>query len=200
MRVLVILYIYPTDEILLPPAPPTESRSELFMYNERYFRIIENKGDGLCLFYSVSRFLKEHTNSTDGYTLQKGWESLTEITNFETLTGSGIIELVARFVGDLTDEEFHTMTEYNTYPPDIDFVEKIESFMPSKSDIKRLDHPWVKKLLQYCQNFPIGDGAWKLMILFGIQTSNCSDKSNMEFGTMFLKKLKIILNITNSAN
>ncbi len=40
MRVLVILYIYPTDEILLPPAPPTVSRSDLFMYNENYFRII----------------------------------------------------------------------------------------------------------------------------------------------------------------
>jgi hypothetical protein len=158
MRVLVILYIYPTDEILLPPAPPTVSRSDLFMYDEKYFRIIENKGDGLCLFYSVSHFLKEHTNSTDGYTLQKGRESLTKITNFDTLTGSGIIELVARFVGDLTDEEFHTMTEYNTYPPDIDFVEKIESFMPSKSDIKRLDHPWVKKLLG--QIIDAVNGTW----------------------------------------
>jgi len=111
MRFLVISYFYPTDEILLPPAlPPTESRSDLFMYKEKYFRIIENKGDGLCLLYSVTHFLKEHMNST-GYTLQKGCESLTKITNFETLTGSGIIELVARFVGDLTDEEFHTMTE-----------------------------------------------------------------------------------------
>ena len=73
MRVLVIFYIYPTDEILLPPAPPTVSRSDLFMYDEKYFRIIENKGDGLCLFYSVSHFLKEHMNSTDGYTLRKDW-------------------------------------------------------------------------------------------------------------------------------
>ena len=146
MRVLVILYIYPTDEILLPPAPPTVSRSDLFIYDEKYFRIIENKGDGLVLLYSVSHFLMEHMNST-GYTLQKGWESLTKITNFETLTGSGIVELVARFVGDLIDEKFHTMTEYNTYPPDIVFLEKIKLFMPSKSDIKRLVRPWVKKLL-----------------------------------------------------
>ena len=39
------------------------------------------------------------------------------------------------------------MTEYNTYPPEFFFGEKVESFMPSKSDIKCLDHPWVKNLL-----------------------------------------------------
>ncbi len=143
MRFLVIFYIYPTDEILLPPAPPTESRSDLFMYNEKYFRIIENEGDGLCLFYSVLHFLKEHTNSTNGYTLQKDWELLREITNFETLTDSGIIEHMARFVGDLSDEEFKTISEIFVYDQEIEFERNVEQYMP-KSDINRLGHPWVK--------------------------------------------------------
>jgi hypothetical protein len=131
MRVLVILYIYPTDEILLPPAPPVVSRSDLFMYDEKYFRIIENQSDGLCLFYSVLHFLKEHRNSTDGYTLRKDWELLRKITNFETLTDSGIIEHMARFVGDLSDEEFKTISEIFVYEQEIEFERNIKQYQTS---------------------------------------------------------------------
>jgi hypothetical protein len=160
MRVLVILYIYPTDEILLPPAPPAVSRSDLFMYDEKYFRIIENKGDGLCLFYSVSHFLKEHINSTDGYTLQKDCELLRKITIFETLTDSGIIEHMARFVGDLSDEEFKSISEIFVYDQEIEFERNIEQYMP-KSDINRFGHPWVKNLLgEVIHATKTKTGAW----------------------------------------
>ena len=75
------------------------------MYEEKYFRIIDNKGDGLCLLYSISHFLKKHKNST-GYTLQKGWESFASITNFNSMIESKITEHIVKFVGDLSDEEF----------------------------------------------------------------------------------------------
>ena len=160
MRVHVILFIHPTDEILLPPAPQTESRSELFMYKEKYFRIIENKGDGLCLFYSVLHFVNKHTNSTDGYTLQKDWELLREITNFETLTDSGIIEHMARFVGDLSDEEFKIISEIFVYDQDITFERNIEPYLP-KSEINRLGFLWVKNLLgEVIHATKTKTGAW----------------------------------------
>jgi hypothetical protein len=130
------------------------------MYDEKYFRIIENKGDGLCLFYSVLHFLKEHTKSTDGYTLRKDWELLRKITNFETLTDSGIIEHMARFVGDLSDEEFKTISEIFVYDQDIAFERNIEQYMP-KSDINRLGHPWVKNLLgEVIHATKTKTGAW----------------------------------------
>ncbi len=114
-----------------------------------------------CVSFTVFCIsLKEHTNSTDGYTLQKGWESLTEITNFETLTNSGIIEHMARFVGDLSDEEFKTISEIFVFGQDIEFVRNIEKCMP-KSDINRLGHPWVKNLLgEVIHATKTKTGAW----------------------------------------
>ena len=62
--ILVFSYIYPTDENLRPPPPPEESWLNLLMFQEKYFSTVENLGDGLCLLYSISEFIRNHMDSS----------------------------------------------------------------------------------------------------------------------------------------
>ena len=54
---------------------------------------------------------------------------------------------MARFVGDLSDEEFKTISEIFVFNQDIAFERNIEQYMP-RSDINCLGHPWVKNRLE----------------------------------------------------
>ncbi len=68
-QALVISYILPGNEELQPPQEKQEERDEetedeeidlrLVVYDEKLFKLVNNVGDGLCLFYSVSSFFKE---------------------------------------------------------------------------------------------------------------------------------------------
>ena len=67
---------------------------------------------------------------------------------------------MARFVSDLNDEEFKTISEIFVYDQDIEFERNIEQYMP-KSDINRLGHPWVKNLLgEVIHATKTKTGAW----------------------------------------
>ncbi len=63
------MYILPGNVELQPPQEKQEEHDEetddeetdsrLVLYDEKLFKHVDNVGDGLCLFYSVSLFLKE---------------------------------------------------------------------------------------------------------------------------------------------
>jgi hypothetical protein len=58
-QVLVISFILPDTEDL---KPPQEEQSEqhntrCILFKDKIFKLVDNLGDGLCLFYSVSFFL-----------------------------------------------------------------------------------------------------------------------------------------------
>ncbi len=63
-QVLVISFILPGDEEVQPPQEKQEEQDEetdsrLVLYDGKLFEFVNNVGDGLCLFYSVSSFLTE---------------------------------------------------------------------------------------------------------------------------------------------
>ena len=124
--ILVFSYIYPTDENLRPPSPPEESWLNLLMFQEKYFSTVtkrlmsqekyfstvENLGDGLCLLYSISEFIRNHMDSSTPHTVTQYWNPMSNITNYETMIESKILEEMATFLGDLSDDDFTWLTEY----------------------------------------------------------------------------------------
>jgi hypothetical protein len=59
-QALVISYILPGNEDLQPPQEEhnEEADSRCILYNDKLFNLVDNEGNGLCLFYIVSCFLK----------------------------------------------------------------------------------------------------------------------------------------------
>ena len=160
--ILVFSYIYPTDENLRPPSPPEESWLNLLMfqekyfstvlnmlmYQEKYFRIVENLGDGLCLLYSISEFIRNHMDSSTPHTVTQYWNSMSNITNYETMIESKILEEMAMFLGDLSDDDFTWLVEYFTMEEyELKKNQKGPESHMTIPNINRLDHPFVNSLL-----------------------------------------------------
>jgi hypothetical protein len=55
---MVIKYLQPTDEVLEPPIEKYHSNvsKKYVVYNSKLFQLVDNKADGLCLFYGVRSF------------------------------------------------------------------------------------------------------------------------------------------------
>ena len=65
IRVMVITYIQPTDEVLEPPIEKDQSdvSHKYVVYNNKLFQLVDNKANGLCLFYGVRSFLNDQNIS-----------------------------------------------------------------------------------------------------------------------------------------
>ncbi len=61
IRAMVITYIQPTDEVLEPPNEKDHSdiSHKYVVYNNKLFQLVDNKADGLCLFYGVRSFFEQ---------------------------------------------------------------------------------------------------------------------------------------------
>ena len=82
------------------------------MFEEKYFRTVENLGDGLCLFYSISEFIRNHMDSSTPHTGTQYWNLMSNITNYQTIIESKILEEMAPFLGDLSNDDFTWLVEY----------------------------------------------------------------------------------------
>ena len=83
------------------------------MFDKKYFRIIDNEGDGFCLLYSISDSIKNHKNSFSPNTdTQEYWNSMSNITSRDTMIESNILEYMATILGDLRDDVFTTLVDY----------------------------------------------------------------------------------------
>jgi hypothetical protein len=60
-QALVISFNVPDKEKLQPPQEEhsEEHDSRYILYDDKMFELVDNLGDGLCLFYSVSSFLRD---------------------------------------------------------------------------------------------------------------------------------------------
>ncbi len=60
-QALEISFILPDKEDLQPPQEEhsEEHDSRCILYNDKMFKLVDNLGNGLCLFYSVSSFLRD---------------------------------------------------------------------------------------------------------------------------------------------
>ncbi len=60
IRVMVITYIQPTDEVLEPPIEKDQSdiSHKYVVFNNKLFQLVDNQADVLCLFYGVISFFE----------------------------------------------------------------------------------------------------------------------------------------------
>ncbi len=90
---MVITYIQPTDKVLEPPIENDHSNfsKKYVVYNNKLFQLVDNKADGLCLFYGVRSFLNNQNISlgNDSFLL-----SVRNIRDKETFLESGIVPLL----------------------------------------------------------------------------------------------------------
>ena len=60
-QALVISFILPDTEDLNPPQEEQSEQhdSRYILFKDKMFKLVDNLGNGLCLFYSVSSFLRD---------------------------------------------------------------------------------------------------------------------------------------------
>jgi hypothetical protein len=150
-QVLVILYTLPGNEELQPPQEEQEEHLEetkqeehdeetdfrLVLYNEKLFKLVDNVGDGLCLFYSVSSFFKE-VHSQENSTFPIEWSPYINMTNSKTFSGLKIIQDLAEFLCTIGEADLDALKEcyveyYSDDENDIeDDIEKEDKVLPFK--------------------------------------------------------------------
>jgi hypothetical protein len=115
-QVLVILYILPSNEELQPPQEKQEEHNEetdsrLILYYEKLFKLVNNVGDGLCLFYSVSSFFTE-LHSQEKFTFPGEWLPYINMTNSKTFRDSNVIQDLAEFLCTICEANFDALKEF----------------------------------------------------------------------------------------
>jgi hypothetical protein len=107
------------------------------LYNEKLFKLVDNVGDGLCLFYSVSSFLKE-LHSQENSTFPVEWLPYINMTDSKTFSGSKIIQDLAEFLCTIGEADLDVLKEcYGEYYSDDendieDDIEKEDKVLPLK--------------------------------------------------------------------
>ncbi len=114
-QVLVILHILPSNEELQPPQEKQEEHDEetdsrLVSYNGKLFKLVNNVGDGLCLFYSVSLFFTE-LHSQEKSTFSGEWLPYIIMTNSKTFSDSNVIQDLAKFLCTICEMDFDALVE-----------------------------------------------------------------------------------------
>jgi hypothetical protein len=108
---MVITYIQPTDEVLEPPIERDDSdvSNKYVIYNNKLFQLVDNKADGLCLFYGVRSFLKDQNNSLGNDSLSV---SLSKIRDKETFLKSGIVASLLDYLSTLNETDFGELIQF----------------------------------------------------------------------------------------
>ena len=108
---MVITYIKPTDEVLEPPIGKDDSdvSNKYVVYNNKLFQLVDNKTDGLCLFYGVRSFLKDQNISLGNDSLLV---SLRKIRDKKTFLESGIVASLLDYLSTLNETDFGELIQY----------------------------------------------------------------------------------------
>jgi hypothetical protein len=139
---MVITYIQPTDEVLEPPNEKDDSdvSNKYVVYNNKLFQLVDNKADGLCLFYGVRSFLKDQNINLGNDSLLV---SLRKIRDKETFLKSGIVASLLVYLSTLMDEtdfgELIQFADFSGEKVDIDMLppeyhEDINKIVDNNSD------------------------------------------------------------------
>jgi hypothetical protein len=151
-QALVMLYILPSNEQLQPPQEVQKEQDEeskqeehneetntrFVSYDEKLFKLVNNVGDGLCLFYSVSSFFKE-LHSQEYSTFPVKWSPYIIMTDSKTFSGPQIIRDLAEFLCTIGEADLDALKEcYGEYYSDDendieDDIEKEDKVLPLKN-------------------------------------------------------------------
>ncbi len=108
---MVITYIQPTDQVLEPPIEKDQSdiSHKYVVFNNKLFQLVDNKADGLCLFYGVIFFLKNQNISLGNDSLPV---SVRNIRDKETFLESGIVASLLDYLSKLNEADCGELLQY----------------------------------------------------------------------------------------
>ncbi len=108
---MVVTYIQSTDEVLEPPIEKDHSdiSHKYVVYNNKLFQLVDNKANGLCLFYGVRSFLNDQNISLGNDSLSV---SLHNIRDKETFLESGIVASLLDYLSTLNETDFGELIQY----------------------------------------------------------------------------------------
>ena len=87
-------------------------------------------------------------DSSTPHTVTQYWNPMSNITNYETMIESKILEEMATFLGDLSDDDFTWLMKYFILDEyELKRNQKGPELYMTKSNINRLGHPFVNSLL-----------------------------------------------------
>jgi hypothetical protein len=114
-QALVIPYILPGNEELQPPQEKQEEHNEktdsrLVLFNGKLFKLVNNVGDALCLFYSVSSFFTE-LHSQDKSTFPGERSKYINMTDSKTFSDSNVIQDLGKFLCKICEVDIDTIVE-----------------------------------------------------------------------------------------
>jgi hypothetical protein len=149
---MVITYIQPTDEVLEPPIEKEQSdiSHKYVVYNNKLFQLVDNKADGLCLFYGVISFLNNQNISMGNDSLSV---SVHNIQDKETFLESGIVASLLDYLSTLNETDFGELIQYADFPSekvDIDMLPPeyyedinkiVENFLDEEIKVESLN--WI---------------------------------------------------------
>ncbi len=102
---MVIMYIQPTDEVMEPPIEKDHSivSKKCIVYNNKLFQLVDNKANGLCLFYGVRSFLNDQNICLGNDSLSV---SVHNIQDKKTFLESGIVASLLAYLSTLNETDF----------------------------------------------------------------------------------------------
>ncbi len=104
-------YIQSTNEVLEPPIEKDHSNisKKYVVYNNMLIQLVDNRADGLCLFYGVISFLKDQNISLVNYSLSV---SLRKIQDKETFLESDIVASLLDYLSTLNETDIGELIQY----------------------------------------------------------------------------------------
>jgi hypothetical protein len=129
------------NEELQPPQEKEEehnkeSDSRLILFDRKLFKLVNNVGDALCLFFSVSSFLTE-LHSQEKYTFPGEWSKYINMTNSNTFSDSNVIQDLAEFLCTICEAVFNTIVEYYDFVIEDDIQNEMKNDIENDIEKKR---------------------------------------------------------------
>ena len=111
IQAVVITYIQPTDQVLELPIEKDQSdiSHKYVVFNNKLYQLVDNKADGLCLFYGVKSFLKDQNISLGNDSLSV---YVHNIRDKETFLESGIVASLLNYLSKLNEADFGELIQY----------------------------------------------------------------------------------------
>jgi hypothetical protein len=112
-QALVISFILPDTEDLKPPQgeQSEEHDSRHILFKDMMFKLVDNVGDGLCLFYSASSFLgdlvQQETSSTPD-----DWAQFSSLNDSTPFRESESALSLTQFLCTLSEADFDVLINY----------------------------------------------------------------------------------------
>jgi hypothetical protein len=113
LQALVISFILPDTEDLKPPQEEQseEDDSRYILFKDKMFKLVDNLGDGLCLFYSVSSFLGDLLPQEKSST-PNAWVPFIGPNNSSTFRESKAALSLTQFLCTLSKADFDVLMNY----------------------------------------------------------------------------------------